>query len=78
MPKYGEQTAGLVQVVEARSDSSAAVVVYLCGELYAGDSVEPFDPQPLFRRSRRASRSSMSRPISSLARTAQSSRPNAR
>ena len=30
-----------------RSDSSAAVVVYLCGELFAGDSVEPFDPQPL-------------------------------
>jgi Carboxypeptidase regulatory-like domain len=45
--EYGEQTAGLVQVVETRSDSSAAVVVYLCGELFAGDSVEPFDPQPL-------------------------------
>lgn len=44
--EYGEQTAGLVQVVETRSDSSAAVVVYLCGELFAGDSVEPFDPQP--------------------------------
>ena len=44
--EYGEQTAGLVQVVETRSDASAAVVVYLCGELYAGDSVEPFDPQP--------------------------------
>jgi Carboxypeptidase regulatory-like domain len=45
--EYGEQTAGLVQVVETRSDSAAAVVVYLCGELFAGDSVEPFDPQPL-------------------------------
>ncbi len=45
--EYGEQTSGLVQVVEMRSDSSAAVVVYLCGELFAGDSVEPFDPQPL-------------------------------
>jgi hypothetical protein len=45
--EYGEQTAGLIQVVETRPDSSAAVVVYLCGELYAGDSVEPFDPQPL-------------------------------
>ena len=44
--EYGEQTAGLVQVVETRSDSSAAVVVYLCGELLAGDAVEPFDPQP--------------------------------
>jgi hypothetical protein len=45
--EYGEQTAGLVQVVETRSDSSSAVVVYLCGELFAGDAVEPFDPQPL-------------------------------
>jgi hypothetical protein len=44
--EYGEQTAGLVQVVETRSDSSAAVVVYLCGELFAGDAVEPFDPLP--------------------------------
>jgi hypothetical protein len=46
LAEYGEQTAGLIQVVETRSDSSVAVVVYLCGELFAGDSVEPFDPQP--------------------------------
>ncbi|MGH9385307.1 MAG: carboxypeptidase-like regulatory domain-containing protein [Vicinamibacterales bacterium] len=46
LAEYGEQTAGLIQVVEARSDSAVAVVVYLCGELFAGDAIEPFDPQP--------------------------------
>ena len=44
---FGEQTAALVQVVETAPATSIAVVVYTCGELYAGDSIEPFDPLPL-------------------------------
>lgn len=44
---FGEQTAGLIQVVETSPLSSVAVVVYTCGELFAGDVVEPFDALPL-------------------------------
>lgn len=44
---YGQHTAGLIQVVEATPATSVAVVVYVCGELMAGDSVEPFDPLPV-------------------------------
>jgi hypothetical protein len=44
---FGDQTAALVQVVETSPAISTAVVVYTCGELYAGDSIEPFDPLPL-------------------------------
>jgi hypothetical protein len=44
---FGEQTAALVQIVETNPATSIAVVVYTCGELYAGDSIEPFDPLPL-------------------------------
>ncbi len=43
----GEQTAGLIQIVEPREHASIAVVVYTCGELFAGDTVEPFDGLPL-------------------------------
>lgn len=43
----GEQTAGLIQVVETGERASIAVVVYACGELFAGDTVEPFDGLPL-------------------------------
>ncbi len=43
----GEQTAGLIQIVEARDRASIAVVVYSCGELFAGDTVEPFAGLPL-------------------------------
>jgi hypothetical protein len=42
---FGEQTGGLVQVVETRPDSASAIVVHLCSELVAGDSVEPYQPQ---------------------------------
>ena len=45
----GVQTAGLIQVVETTEKHSLAVVVYACGELYAGDTVEPFDPLPMWR-----------------------------
>jgi hypothetical protein len=45
---FAEQTAGMIQVVETQADSASAVVVYLCGELYAGDSVEPVAAQPVF------------------------------
>ncbi len=43
----GEQTAGLIQVVDTGDRASVAVVVYACGELFAGDAVEPFDGLPL-------------------------------
>ena len=45
---YGEQTAGLVQIVQIQPHSSVAVVVYLCGEIYAGDAVERFLPQTAY------------------------------
>lgn len=44
---FGEQTAGLIQVVETNATSSIAVVIYTCGELMAGDAVEPVDLLPL-------------------------------
>ena len=44
---FGEQTAGLIQVVETNATSSIAVVIYTCGELMAGDAVEPIDLLPL-------------------------------
>jgi hypothetical protein len=43
----GDQTAALVQVVETTPTHSIAVVVYTCGEVYAGDLLEPFDPLPV-------------------------------
>ncbi len=45
---FGEQTAGLVQVVEADAETSIAVVVYACGEFLAGDAIEPFDALPVW------------------------------
>jgi hypothetical protein len=45
---FGEQTAGLVQVVETTPESSVALVVHSCGEIVAGDSVEPYAAQPAF------------------------------
>lgn len=44
---FGEQTAGLIQVVDAGPEAAVAVVVYTCGELFAGDVVEPFDALPV-------------------------------
>ena len=44
---FGEHTAGLVQVVQTTAESSVAVIVYSCGEVFAGDALEPFDPQPV-------------------------------
>lgn len=45
---FGVQTAGLIQVVQTTPGHSIAVVVYACGELLAGDTVEPFDPMPMW------------------------------
>lgn len=45
--EFGEQTAGLIQVVESNPATAIAVVVYTCGELFPGDAVEPFDALPL-------------------------------
>jgi hypothetical protein len=44
---FGEQTAGLIQVVQTTPEHSIAVVVYACSELHAGDTVEGFDPLPM-------------------------------
>jgi hypothetical protein len=45
---FAEQTAGLIQIVETQPNTSAAVVVYMCGEIYAGDTVEPLVAQSVF------------------------------
>jgi len=42
---FGEQTAGLVQIIDVQPDTSTALVVYQCGELMAGDTFEPYQPQ---------------------------------
>ena len=42
---FAEQTAGLVQIIEVQPETSTAFVVYQCGELMAGDTVEPYQPQ---------------------------------
>lgn len=47
LASFGEQTAGLIQIVEATPEASVAVVVYACGEFYVGDSIEPFDALPM-------------------------------
>lgn len=46
---FGVQTAGLIQVVQTTPQHSLAAVVYTCEELIAGDTVEPFDPLPMWR-----------------------------
>jgi hypothetical protein len=45
---YGEQTAGLIQIIETQPASAVALVVYVCGEIFAGDVVERYVPQPAF------------------------------
>ena len=45
---FGEQTVGLVQILETKPDSSVAIVVYACGEISAGDTIERYVPQPAF------------------------------
>jgi hypothetical protein len=42
---YGEQTGGLIQIIEVDKKTSAALVVYACGEMVAGDAVERYVPQ---------------------------------
>jgi hypothetical protein len=45
----GEQTVGLVQILETKPDSSVAIVVYACGgEIAGGDAIERYVPQPAF------------------------------
>jgi len=41
---YGEQTAGLIQIIEVQKRTSAARVLYVCGEIVAGDAVERYVP----------------------------------
>ena len=47
LASFGEQTSGLIQIVQTTPEHSVAVVVYACGEMFAGDRVEPFDPLPV-------------------------------
>lgn len=42
---FAEQTSGLVQIVESRPESSVAIVVYQCSEMFAGDSLDSYRPQ---------------------------------
>jgi hypothetical protein len=42
---FGEQTAGLIQIIEVEKKTAAALVVYSCGEMVAGDAVERYVPQ---------------------------------
>jgi hypothetical protein len=44
----GEQSAGLAQIVETKARMSTAILVYVCSEIFAGDSVERYVPQPAF------------------------------
>ena len=43
---FADQTVGLVQIVEVQPAWSAALVVYACAEIMAGDSIEPYVAQP--------------------------------
>jgi hypothetical protein len=45
---FGEQTLGLVQILQAQGESSMAMIVYACGEIMAGDTIERYVPQPQF------------------------------
>jgi hypothetical protein len=45
---FGEQTVGLIQILEAKESSSSAIVVRACVEIIAGDSIERYVPQPAF------------------------------
>jgi hypothetical protein len=46
--QYGEQSIGMVQIVDALKTSSLGVIVYACGEIVAGDVLEPYVAQPAF------------------------------
>lgn len=43
---FGEQTSGLVQIMEAQATTSTGIVVYACSEIYAGDTIEAYVAQP--------------------------------
>lgn len=46
--QFGEQSVGMVQIVETMKESSVGVLVHACGEIVAGDTVEPYLAQPAF------------------------------
>jgi len=43
---FGDQTVGLVQIMETQPSTSNAIVVYACAEILAGDTIEPYVAQP--------------------------------
>ena len=42
----GEQTVGLLEIMEVNASTAVARVVYACGEILAGDTIEPYVAQP--------------------------------
>ena len=42
---FGEQSVGLAQIIEIDHASASAVIIYACGEILAGDTLERFAPQ---------------------------------
>ena len=46
--QFGEQTVGMIQIVETMKEASIGVIVHACGEIVAGDTVEPYAAQPAF------------------------------
>ena len=46
--KSGEQTSGLVQIIDTAGTTATAIVVYACDEIVAGDTLEPYAAQPAF------------------------------
>ena len=45
---FGEQTVGLIQILDVKEASASAVVVRACAEIVAGDSIERYVKQPAF------------------------------
>lgn len=43
---FGEQAMGLIQITDVSERSASALIVYSCGEILGGDSVEPYVAQP--------------------------------
>ena len=43
---FVDQTMGLIQITDVQANTSAAIIVYACAEIMAGDSVEPYVAQP--------------------------------
>ena len=45
---FGEQTVGLIQILEVKDATASAIVVRACAEILAGDAIERYVKQPAF------------------------------